>query len=236
MTLQLTGRTEPQGLYRGFHGPPTEDMPQLMKAGYDLISVAGVIGRRESAPVDVVDEWRNSYFFTGDGVAYDGRKNTKVVLDAALLREINPNMKHSNYAMILSNDQWEELHGGDVLYLSTYQVAQASGKGFVKRNGVWQPENTVVGDVWNHLSRGKDVKDYAEMVHQASGNNKVMSLHFDIKTYYFSPVLRSLVVSSFDHLSFVLGGYNNLSYFLGNLAGVAQEMRKLEVDFNDKRV
>ena len=56
--------------------------------------------------------------------------------------------------MVLSNNQWEELHGDDVLYLNADKVEQAHGKGFVKRNGVYVTRNTV-GDVWEHLSRGK---------------------------------------------------------------------------------
>lgn len=221
MTLQLTGRDEPKGSFKEFSGRPTKQMPWLMKAGYGLTSVAGVIGRRESAPADVIDEWRRNYFFTGDGAAYDGRKNAKIVLDATLLREINSNTRLDNYAMVLSNNQWDELHGDDVLYLNADKVEQAHEKGFVNRNGVWQPENTVVGDVWTHLSRGKDLQDYAEMVHGASGNDRVMWLWFDRNTYS-SPVMRSLVVISIGSNSNVLGNYildnNN-----GRFAGVAPE-------------
>ncbi|MBU1643762.1 MAG: hypothetical protein KKA62_01710 [Nanoarchaeota archaeon] len=197
-------------------------MPKLIKAGYNPIPVAGVIGRRETAPDDVVGEWKNNPFFTGDGVMYDGRKNAKLVLDAKLLREISPETRLDNSAAVLSVDQWEDQYGDSVLYLSADKVAQAHKKGFVKRNGVWQPENTVVGDVWNHLSRGKDLKDYAGMVHKASGSNRVMWLWFD-KNTYFSPVLRSLVVSRIDYDSHVLGS-NNLNNNNGRLVGVAPEL------------
>ena len=221
MTLQLTGKNEPKGLYQEFYGRPTENMPGLITAGYDPISVAGAISRRESAPADVVDEWKHNYIFTGDGAAYDGRKNAKIVLDAVLLREINPKTKLDNYAMILSNDQWEELHGDGVLYLNADKVEQAHEKGFVKRNGVWQPENTVVGDVWEHLSRGKDLKDYAKIVSKTPGSNKVMRLWFD-RNNYTSPVMRSLVLLSFGNFSLVLGSLN-LDDGLGRLVGVAPE-------------
>lgn len=201
MTLELTGKNEPNSSYQEFYGHPEDKMPNLIAAGYDPISIAGVIGRRESAPSDVVDKWRRTYIFTGDGAAYDGRKNAKLALDAALLREINRNIRLDNGAMVLSNSQWEDLHGDGVLYLSADKVEQAHKNGFIKRNGVWEPENTIVGDVWEHLSRGKDLKEYAEMVSKASNSNKVMYLWFD-RNIYISPVMRSLVVDS-------IGGYSN---------------------------
>ncbi len=193
-----------------------------MGQGFDPISVAGVIGRRESAPCDVVDGWRHNYIFTGDGAAYDRQNNAKLVLDAELLREISPDTKLDNYATVLSGHQWEDLYGNDVLYLSTDKVELAHEQGFVKRNGVWQPENTVVGDVWEHLSRGKDLKDYAEMVSNASNSNKVMRLRFD-RNNYASPVMRSLVLSRIVNYSNIIG-YFNLDNFNGRLVGVAQEM------------
>ncbi|MDP3640781.1 MAG: hypothetical protein Q8R53_06320 [Nanoarchaeota archaeon] len=221
MTLQLTGQNESGGLYQEFYGSLLQQMPILIARGLDPISVAGAIGRRESAPADVIDEWRRNYIFTGDGAAYDGRNNAKIILNAALLREINSNTQLINGARILSNDQWEELHGDAVLYLSADKVGQAHNNGFVKRKGVWQPENTVVGDVWEHLSQGKDLKDYAEMVSKASGSNYVMWLWFD-RNHYTSPVMRSLVLDRIDLNSGVYGN-NDLNDDVGRLVGVAPE-------------
>ncbi len=40
----------------------------------------GAFGRRESAPADVVDKWRNNYIFTGDGAAYtEGKKFPNII-------------------------------------------------------------------------------------------------------------------------------------------------------------
>ena len=103
MTLKLTGRDEPKCSYQEFFGCPTKEMSLLMGQGFDPISVAGVIGRRESAPCDVVDGWRHNYIFTGDGAAYDRQNNAKLVLDAELLREISPDTKLDNYATVLSS-------------------------------------------------------------------------------------------------------------------------------------
>lgn len=232
MTIQLTGKSEPRGSYQEFYGSLLQQMPILIDRGSDPISVAGAIGRRESAPADVVDEWKRNYIFTGDGAAYDRRKNAKFVLDATLLREINVDTKLTNGAMILSNDQWEELHGDDVLYLRADKVNQAYKKGFVKRDGVWQPENTVVGDVWEHLSRGKDLKDYAEMVHKTSKSDKVMWLWFD-RSNYDSPVMRSLVLGRIGNDSYAKGG-NDLNDNLGRLVGVAPEAQIARVRNNPK--
>lgn len=227
MTLQLTGKNEPKGSFQEFYGRPTEKMPSLIKAGCVPISVAGVINRREHAPADVIDEWKNHYFFTGDGAIYDGRKNAKIVLDLTLLREINPNTRLDNYAAVLSDHLWDGLGGDNVLNLSSDQIKKAHKKGFVKRNGLWQPENTVIGDIWKGtdtfpgLARGRDIQSYAKMVNKASKNDRVMWFWFDRNTYS-SPVMRSLVVSRFDSSSDVYGS-NLLDYLYGRLAGVAPE-------------
>ncbi len=41
MTLQLTGKDEPNRLYQEFLSYPTKQMPRLITAGYEPISVAG---------------------------------------------------------------------------------------------------------------------------------------------------------------------------------------------------
>ncbi len=231
--LQLNGENE-GNRHASFYGSLLETMPELLATGRFPASIAYGMKRRLHAPAEVIPAWRNHYIFTGDGAVHDGRGNAKVVLDAALLREINQNTRLDNYDAVLSPEQWEELRGDDVLYLSADKVdEQIQGKGFVKKNGVWQPENTVVGDVWNHLSRGKDLKDYAEMVHQASGNDRVMWLWFGSNAYAL-PVMRSLVVDGVGNSSGV-DGYGLLSYLSGRLVGVAPEAQVSEQEAPARR-
>ena len=168
-------------------------MPRLTNKGCVLISMAGLIERQLSVPEPVTNHWRYHKLCTGDSIAYDGQKNAKIVLDTKLLRKISRKSKLYNGALLLSDEQWEELGGDDVLYLNAEKVELADGRGFIKKNGVWQPKNTVVGEVWEHLSRGKNVKEYAEKRSSTSGCDESLWLLFDRRNYT-SPVMRPLVV------------------------------------------
>ncbi|MBU0470939.1 MAG: hypothetical protein KKA62_04925 [Nanoarchaeota archaeon] len=226
MTLQLVGKDEPIGKYQEFYGPPTEQMPKLIELGHNPVSVAEIIKRRLYAPEDVIDNWRANSFFTGDGIVYDGQGNAKIVLDSALLREISPKTKLDHNAAVLSIDQWEDLHSFDILYLNADKVRKCYKKGFIKKGGIWQPENIVVGDVWKSISRVndlKDLQDYAERVHEASGGDKVMQLWFDDRNTSFSPIMRSLIVNGVDLRSSVYLHHPLNLYYYGRLAGVVPE-------------
>ncbi|MEK6904771.1 MAG: hypothetical protein AABX24_00035 [Nanoarchaeota archaeon] len=228
MNFQFTGKDEPEGLYQEFFGRPKKEMPRLIAEGYDPISVAGLIDRRESAPADVVNTWRCNYVFTSDAIAYDEKNNAKIVLDAKLLRDINPHTKFNNRARVLSAAQWENLRGDEVLYLSADEVEQTDKKGFVKRNGFWQPENNVVGDIWEGtdsfpgLARRKNLDDYIDLVSKASNGDTFLRLWFD-EDKRTSPTMLSLVVFSIYLNSRVIG-YGNLDNKYARFVGTTPEL------------
>ena len=228
MTFQFTGKDEPEGLYHEFFGRPKKEMPRLIAEGYNPISVAGLIDRRKSAPADVVNAWRCNYVFTSDAIAYDEKNNAKIVLDAKLLRDINPHTKFNNRARVLSATQWENLRGDEVLYLSADKVEQADKNGFVKRNGFWQPENNVVGDIWEGtdkfpgLARRKNLDDYIDLVSKASNGDTFLRLWFD-DNKRTSPTMLSLVVFSIYLNSRVIG-YGNLDNKYARFVGATPEL------------
>ncbi len=80
--LQLNGKDEGDA-HKSFYGPLTEQMPQLRVQGQTPVSLAYAIHRRLHAPVEVLPAWRNNYFFTADGIEYNGRGDVKIVLDQA---------------------------------------------------------------------------------------------------------------------------------------------------------
>src|SRR3989344_8979833 len=172
MILKLTGDNEPTGLFRDFYGRPTENITLLREQGYNLISVAEGIKRHKSAPADVINGWRENCIFTGDGIAYNSQRKAKIVLDAILLCEVNQKSQYQYGALVLSDNQWEDLSGNTVLELSAEELLQVYGKGFRSSRGLWYPENKIVEKTWIHLSRGKDLQDYAEMVSSESDKDR----------------------------------------------------------------
>ena len=234
MILQLTGKNEPEGLYKEFYGRIIDQMPLLIAQGYEPISIAGTIDRRLYAPDVVRNTWRRNYVFTGDGVSYGTKGDVLVILSAQPLRGVtlqsqlcvNPLV---DWALQLNTEQWEDLKKSDsVLYLPANKVEQVDGKGFVKR-GVWQPENAVVGEVWEHLGQGNDLEDYAQMISEAEDSNSknVMNLYFD-RSQKSSPTLRPWVLESIDGDSDAHGD-DSLGDIGGHLIGVSE--RKIRDTF-----
>ncbi len=191
-------------------GVPVKEMRHITKEGYVPSSIAGLIDRQLSVPEPITEPWRYYQLITSDGIAYDKQKNAKIVLDAELLRKISWRSPLHKEALLLSDEQWEKLYGDDVLYLSADKVESADGRGFVKRNNVWQPINAAVGEVWEHLSRGKDLKEFAEMVSEASGVKTYTLWLFLDRSAYASPIMRPLVVNHPSFPYFIVYGNKSL--------------------------
>lgn len=110
--LELNDTIEP---YKNFRSDDAQtylaQMPLLIADNRVPLSVANLIERRlnagRSAPV-----WKDNYFDTGDGIAYDaGGKKFKIVLDSQDLRKVTPESKLKSGALILADGVYETLNG-----------------------------------------------------------------------------------------------------------------------------
>jgi hypothetical protein len=234
MTLQFSGKKERIEPHREFYGRVIDQMP-LLVSGKDKegkvvdvprvpVSFAYVLERRMNAPEDVRETWQDNNIFTGDGVARGVDGDVVCTWDNPLLRTLTPESTLGNHSSLkLFPDQWNELRAQEgALYLSAEQVAEAQFKGYVKKGGVWQPENTIVGNVWEHLTRGRDLKSYAEMVADAKPHSgRIMTVYLD-QSQLSSPNLRAWVANRVDFNSNA-NGNSNLSNDNGRLVGVAPE-------------
>ena len=240
MTLQFSGHSERVAEpYTPFEGRVVDTMPLLVsgkdKKGNvvdvprDPASFTYTIERRETAPEDVRETWQRSYVFTGDAVSRGVDGDVVSTWDSAILRTVNPESRLVNGALTLSTAQWKELREqkDGVLYLSAEQVVEVHGKGYVKKEGVWTPENTSVAKVWEHLSRGRDLKDYVKMVADAMPNSeRIMGVYLD-QAKLSSPNLRSWVADRIGVYSDA-DGDSDLGNGGGRLVGVAPEAQVLE--------
>ncbi len=206
-------------------------MPELIKAEYDPMSIARLIDRRQNAPEKVRAQY-GTYFLTGDSSATDDTGAALLTLDSPVLRELTSEdarfLVNGAFDVALKTDAkkaqelWDELKADkqNSLYLTPAQVDEAHGKGYVLKDGVFVPATKTVAQVWDFLSRGKELQGYAQQVSDASsGSTQVMSTYFD-RSKPEHPQWRSLVLYRVDNNSGVNGTYN-LSYNNGRLAGVS---------------
>lgn len=234
MTLQLSGKTERMlDPHKEFYGHPKIQMP-LLVSGKDeegnIIDVprnpasfAYVIERRMNAPEDVREAWQKNYFFTGDGSTAGKKGDHLIVLDAQPLREITGDSELFNGALVLSNNAWNELkrQKNAVLYLTANEVQAAQGKGYVKKNGIWTPDNKTVGKVGDMLNRGQNLTPYLQLVSENSPHSdSLLNIYFNPTLKDSMSTMRAWVASRIDSSS---SAYGSDSDDCGRLVGVAPE-------------
>ncbi|GEM_PF-3137196 len=244
--LNLTGNREKPQWYKHFPGNPLEQMPLLLKHGYHTLPVAKIMGRHLSAPTEVKDNWRNrlQFLYTIDGVAYNEKGEALIILNAQPLRALNPESKlvelvskHDGFelttpdgvskkvayrgALKLSPEQWYQLKEEETtLPLTRAEVDQIQGKGYLLKNGIWQPENAAVGKYWEHLGRDLDLQEYAQSVAEITKSSAPVMVSYLDKNRYAQPVLRSLVMGRLFRNSPTVIGYYPLNCSQGSLVGV----------------
>jgi len=231
MTLQLTGKSEPRGLYQDFSGRPMDIMPVLIEQGYDPASVDLIFDRRLNAPAEVIPAWRDYFFWTGDSASTDETGGAVLTLDSQPLRiEKEDEVELSQGALQLTRDQFENLKTDyNSVTMSPEEVKDAQGRGVMKKGSLWLPVNESVGKALGHYLRGKSFEDksfqtYAQMVSDVSrGSKEVLQQYFDTSRPS-QPHLRSLVVYGTGGNSDVIGCNDLiLRYNNGFLIGVAQK-------------
>ena len=234
MTLQLSGQRERMvDPHREFYGQVVKQMPLLVSGRDEKSNIVDVpripasfgyvLERRETAPKDVRGEWQTNYIFTGDAVATSTLGDVVSTWDSSLLRSLTPQSKLANGALVLSTLQMDELKAQKegMLYLSADEVGEGHEKGYRCIDRVWTPENKTVGKVWDHLSRGRNLHTYAQLVNDTTHSDVVMRVYFD-RLKKESPSLRSWVADRIDYDSSAYG-VDFLYIDYGRLVGVAPE-------------
>lgn len=228
--------------YKEFYGPMHVQMERLrtgknangnvIDCPRDSASFAFAIDRRETAPEDVRDNWKDNDIYTKDGSVAGVKGDSIILPNSKHLRELNANSKLYNGAFVLSEkNAWTELKSwakkGNGLYLTAKQVEELNGKGYIKKNGIWTPENSVVGDTWYTLTEGKDLRNYAEGIGQLNPNRtRIMTVHLNSTVAETengkNPTVRPFVAVKSDSNSGACGRYD-INSNLGRLVGLSVE-------------
>ncbi len=131
--------------YDDFYGRNIDQMPALIAEGRVPMSVNGLMQRRLEVQDkgrfsdEVRSAWHDNYFDTGDGVVYHPDGRIKVVHDAKFLRELNPQSKLNNGALVLPDGTYDSLAGQEFTReeISKYVERSLSSKE-AKSNPLWQ--------------------------------------------------------------------------------------------------
>lgn len=200
-------------------GKVVKRMPELKAAGKIPIPFDLVLQKQFDYP----DIWEQPYLFTGDAILTG--KNGDGVIDkaSALLYVVHEKSILNHGALVLEDAQYEAVrYSRKAVHLSAAELTGAHGKGYVRKNGVWQPENAIVGYVWEVLTDGRNLMDHAELVSQRFGVDQVMCLYFD-QGERKQATLRSWVLNNISFTSNA-DGCLNLDIDDGYIVGVAPEM------------
>ncbi len=160
------------GFYRRFSPPRGSSdvvtLSSIMGKEYEPVSIAEVIERRLNAPEDVRPLWSDGQFYTNDAVVYvPTTKELKFVLDFPLLGMETHWEERDNKYVYKDTTSTRKLEGDNTFSVSLDDFLQkAAGKGFIKENGVWQPETLLVGKIWDHLGRGGNLTEYLNTIHR----------------------------------------------------------------------
>ena len=199
MGLQLNEQVVP---YREFYGRNTEQMPLLIADGRLPLSVSGFMHRRLEVrgakySSKVRSAWHDNYFDTGDALLNHPDGKIKIVPDA--LRDISPESKLSNGALVMPTGLYEYLDGQEF----TKEDLRKYVKDYFTRVEAKQ------NPLWQALARDKNLlNDYADFVFDETktrfGYDQNMGLY--IPSFQKEPTARLWYVDWREYWSSAYGG------------------------------
>ncbi|SRR3989344_205804 len=219
--------------HREFCGGIEGNMPRLLR-GEDIFgnvvdvprvpaSFAYVLERRMGAPDDVRPAWQTNYFFTGDGSTTGTGGDHLIVLDAQHFRELTAESELYQGALVLADGSWNELKSQkeNVFHLTTEEVQEANGQGYVKKNGVWTPANRTVGKVLDILNKGQDLTSYLQLASERLPHSTtLLKVTFNCTTKDGKPTMRPWTVDRIHRYSFAVANHIDLDTYQGRVVGI----------------
>jgi hypothetical protein len=196
--------------YKEFRGNAKIQISALLKAGYKPATMEDVMDLRTNGQLK--DNWVD----TIDAVAYNKSGDVKVIRNSKNLINLNKDSILKEGALVLSNSEFEELTGSDVLYLTKKDKEKIHGKEYTHQ-GVKDSE------VWNFLAReSSKLVGYVDRIfpemEKRFGTEKAMGFYFDNKSNFnkLRAVCASRVVSGSDAFA-----WSNLGYGDGRFVGIS---------------
>ena len=199
-------------------------MQELIAKGMTPLSVSGLMQRRLQAQYgseSVRNSLMNNYHDTGDGIAYHPDGRIKIVPDASPLREMNPESRLVNGALVLPDGMYEKLEGQE---FTRKDIQKYVGDAITSKEAKINP-------LWQALARDpKLLNEYVDLIFaqakQQFDYDKNMGVYVRDTSDVSKDVatMRSWYVSRLEVRSNANGRYG-LDDSDGRLVGVAPEAR-----------
>ena len=127
--------------------PNTEQMPLLIADSRVPLNMSEAMDARlDFIGTDTQDSWYGNYFDLGDALFYNPNGNVKVILDAQVLRELNPKSRLDNGALVLEDSMYESFEG--VEFTRDDLQKAITGKALTRKQAKSHP-------VWQTLARNQ---------------------------------------------------------------------------------
>jgi hypothetical protein len=213
--IKLDGKTFPQ--FKEFYGQNVAQMPKLIEAGRNPVSVAQLMQRRlelRNAPEDIKSSWMDNYFDMSDAIGYHPDGRIKVDLDSQTLREMTPETSRTGGALILTEDSYNTSKGEEFTREKLGKTETPPSK-----------KNAKAHPVWKTLARDQALlNDYVDLIfaegRERFGYDTAMDVYLDFAGD--QPKMRALCVDRLEGGSSAYGG-NDLAYGSGRFVGLAPE-------------
>ena len=172
--------------YKIFEGRYYDAMPALREEGRIPMTLRQIAEKRLevliSGDEDLIHIWWDTYFNTVDAIAYN-KDEIKVIPNSQMLMNINPDAELKNGALVLTEEQYNNLEG-KTFQRSELAVEEPLTKKQAKEHPVWQE---LLGDVLNEYVDavfevekkrcGKYVKDPKLMIVYLANAENVPTLY-----------------------------------------------------------
>jgi hypothetical protein len=212
--------------YKQFNGDARVQIPALLKAGYNLVTIADVMDLR------INGQLKDAYVDTIDAVAYNKSGDAKIIRNSKDLINLNRDSILKEGALILPNSEFENLIGEDILYLTKKEKNKLHNKAYTQ-------ESVKDSKEWNFLARENSrLVKYADEIfpkmEERFGIKKGMEFYFDSPSDFNK--LRAVFAGRLELRSDAGAGGNlggDYDQFVGISVGDAKE-KNLEAKFDEK--
>ncbi len=183
-----------RGVGTRYEGQLRHTIPRLLEDGLELASA-------DSAKVIISGIWQKSYN-TIDAVAINANGDIKVQRDSPFVRTVTPETELYGLwgARTLSDEEFEDIHGDDVLYLSNKDALSLRGGCYsCDPSGKYVPKNATAEEFMDFITRGGvEVRRMLDKVREMRPDwyRRPMSLGLDLDLQRCSPTLHPLIIGS----------------------------------------
>ncbi|MFA5953287.1 MAG: hypothetical protein WC812_01715 [Candidatus Pacearchaeota archaeon] len=133
----------------------------MKKEGYYPQSIKDLMQNRMECTQEGYPQIIYSASDTKDAIAYNSKGDAKIILDSEKITSMNyqTKFKHPNTSLPITNNEWEELSGKNVLFIQKDQISS------LENSAYYSKEEILDSREWNFLARdSKTLSNYFDYI------------------------------------------------------------------------